>query len=57
MGFFTMPQLVLSAAIGGGSPAEVFCVKELSGCGEGPDGSIEVPESLRKRAVNRLING
>jgi LCP family protein required for cell wall assembly len=57
MGFFTMPQLVLSAAIGGGSPAEVFCVKELSGCGEGPDGSIEVPESLRKRAVNRLMNG
>lgn len=57
MGFFTMPQLVLSAAIGGGSPAEVFCIKELSGCGEGPGGSIEVPESLRKRAVNRLLNG
>ncbi len=57
MGFFTMPQLILSAAIGGGSTAEVLCVKELSGCSNGPEGSYEVPESVRKRAVNRLING
>jgi LCP family protein required for cell wall assembly len=57
MGFLTMPQLVLAAGIGGSGPAEVLCVKELSGCGEGPDSSIEVPESVRKRAVNRLLNG
>lgn len=57
MGFFTMPQLVLAAAIGGGSSAEVFCLKRLSGCGNGPEGSIEVPESLRRRAVHRLIDG
>lgn len=57
MGFFTMPQLILSAAIGGGSTAEVLCVKELSGCSLRSDGSYEVPASVRKRAVNRLING
>jgi LCP family protein required for cell wall assembly len=57
MGFFTMPQLVLSAAIGGGSSAEVLCVKELSGCNLGPEGSYEVPQSVRKRAVHRLMNG
>ena len=26
MGFFTMPQLVLSAGIGGSAPADVLCV-------------------------------
>jgi LCP family protein required for cell wall assembly len=57
MGFFTMPQLVLAAAIGGGSTAEVFCVKQLSGCGDGPEGSIEIPDSLRKKAVHRFLNG
>jgi LCP family protein required for cell wall assembly len=57
MGFFTMPQLILSAAIGGGSAAEVFCVKQLSGCSDGPEGSIEIPDSLRKKAVHRFLNG
>jgi len=57
MGFFTMPQLILSAAIGGGSPAEVFCVKELSGCSEGPEGSIEIPQSLRQKAVHKFLKG
>jgi LCP family protein required for cell wall assembly len=57
MGFFTMPQLILSAAIGGGSTAEVLCVKELSGCQNGPEGSYEVPDSVRRRAVHRLIDG
>jgi LCP family protein required for cell wall assembly len=57
MGFFTMPQLILAAGIGGGSAAEVFCVKRLSGCGEGPGGSIEIPDSLRKRAVHRFLHG
>src|SRR4051794_7769055 len=57
MGFFTMPQLILSAAIGGSSAAEVFCVKQLSGCGNGPEGSIEIPESLRRKAVHKFLNG
>jgi LCP family protein required for cell wall assembly len=57
MGFFTMPQLILSAAIGGSSSADVLCAKELSGCGDGPESSFEVPESVRRRAVHRLIDG
>jgi LCP family protein required for cell wall assembly len=57
MGFFTMPQLVLAAGIGGSSPADVLCGSPNAGCGEGPEGSIEVPESVRRQAVHRLLNG
>ena len=61
MGFFTMPQLVLSAAIGGSAPADVLCgtPKEFKeGCSlDGPGGSIEVPESVRRKAANRFLNG
>ena len=57
MGFFTMPQLVLAAAIGGGSPADILCGSPNAGCGEGPEGSIEVPDSVRRQAVHRLLSG
>jgi LCP family protein required for cell wall assembly len=57
MGFLTMPQLILSAAIGGSAPTDVLCAGANSGCGEGPEGSVEVPEATRRRAVNRLLNG
>lgn len=57
MGFFTMPQLILSAAIGGSAPAEILCGTEPTECGLGPGGSIEVPESVRQKAVNKLLNG
>jgi LCP family protein required for cell wall assembly len=57
MGFLTMPQLVLSAAIGGSAPADVLCGSENSGCNIRSDGSIEVPESVRRHAVNRFLNG
>lgn len=57
MGFFTMPQLILAAAIGGGSDADVLCAGANSGCGMGPDGSFEVPDSVRRRAVARLLHG
>jgi len=57
MGFFTMPQLILSAGIGGSAPAEVLCEKEREQCGEGPGGSIEIPESVRQKAVDRFLNG
>jgi LCP family protein required for cell wall assembly len=57
MGFLTMPQLILAAGIGGSAPAEVLCEKERSACGEGPGGSIEVPESVRQKAVNRFLHG
>ena len=58
MGFLTMPQLVLAAGIGGDSKADVLCGSaDFGGCESGPDGSIEVPESERRRAVNKLLNG
>jgi LCP family protein required for cell wall assembly len=57
MGFFTMPQLVLAAAIGGSGPTDVFCVGALEGCEQGPEGATEIPDSLRQKAVNRFLNG
>jgi LCP family protein required for cell wall assembly len=57
MGFLTMPQLVLSAAIGGSAPADVLCGGAKTSCGPGPEGSIEVPETERRQAVNRFLNG
>ncbi|MEX2107729.1 MAG: LCP family protein [Solirubrobacterales bacterium] len=58
MGLLTMPQLILAAAIGGDSEADVLCKGENSGCSlDGPGGSIEVPESERRRAVKQLLNG
>ena len=55
MGFFTMPQLILAAAIGGDSKADVLCSGASSGCAPGPGGSIEVPDSERRRAVKKLL--
>jgi len=55
MGFFTMPQLILAAAIGGDSEADVLCQGSNSGCGDGPGGSIEIPETERRRAVKELL--
>jgi LCP family protein required for cell wall assembly len=57
MGFFTMPQLILAAAIGGSSDAHVLCSSPKEGCGAGPDGSIEAPESVRRAAVHKFLNG
>jgi hypothetical protein len=50
-----MPQLILAAGIGGSSAADVLCQGENSGCETRPDGSIEVPESERRRAVKELM--
>ncbi|HEX4752334.1 MAG TPA: LCP family protein [Solirubrobacterales bacterium] len=59
MGFFTMPQLVLAAAIGGTGGTDVLCgtPKEAAKCGigTGPEGSIEIPKSVRRAAVKRLM--
>jgi LCP family protein required for cell wall assembly len=58
MGFFTMPQLVLAAGIGGTGGTDVLCgtsAKEAAKCGVGPEGSIEVPKSVRRAAVKRLM--
>jgi LCP family protein required for cell wall assembly len=55
MGFFTMPQLILAAAIGGDSKADVLCGGANADCPPGPEGSIEVPDSERRRAVKKLL--
>jgi LCP family protein required for cell wall assembly len=55
MGFLTMPQLILAAAIGGESKADVLCQGANSGCSPGPGSSIEVPDSERRRAVKKLL--
>lgn len=55
MGFLTMPQLILAAAIGGESKADVLCKGAHSGCTTGPGTSIVVPESERRRAVKKLL--
>lgn len=55
MGFFTMPQLVLAAGIGGSAPAHVLCGE--GECPPGPEGSLEVPQSVRQKAVNKFLNG
>jgi LCP family protein required for cell wall assembly len=55
MGLLTMPQLILAAAIGGDSKADVLCQGANSGCSEGPGASIEVPDSERRRAVKELL--
>jgi LCP family protein required for cell wall assembly len=55
MGFLTMPQLILSAAIGGESKADVLCSGANAGCEPGPGSSIEVPDSERRRAVKKLL--
>ena len=57
MGFLTMPQLVLAAGIGGSAPTDVLCGSPKAGCGEGPEGSIEVPERVRRAAVKRFLDG
>jgi LCP family protein required for cell wall assembly len=58
MGFFTMPQLVMAAAIGGTGGTDVLCgtPKEAAQCSlDGPGGSVEIPQSVRRRAVHRLM--
>jgi LCP family protein required for cell wall assembly len=58
MGFLTMPQLILSAAIGGSAPTDVLCAGAHSGCElDGPEGSVVVPEATRRRAVHHLLGG
>jgi LCP family protein required for cell wall assembly len=57
MGFLTMPQLVLAAGIGGNAPTEILCGTEPTECSPGPGASIEVPESVRQKAVDKLLKG
>jgi LCP family protein required for cell wall assembly len=57
MGPFTLSQLALSSAVTSSGKTDVLCAGTNSGCGPGPAGSIEVPDSERRRAVDKLLNG
>jgi LCP family protein required for cell wall assembly len=57
MGPFTLSQLALSSAVTSSGKTDVLCAGANSGCGPGPAGSIEVPDSERRRAVDKLLNG
>ena len=59
MGLFSMPQLVLAAAIGGSSSPDVLCGgASLSACEiNGPGDSVVIPESVRQQAVEKFLNG
>jgi LCP family protein required for cell wall assembly len=54
MGFFTMPQLILSSVVGGSS-TDVLCAEDPTPCSPGPLGSTEVPQSERQKAVDKLV--
>jgi LCP family protein required for cell wall assembly len=56
MGGFSLLQLGLSSAVAGSGETQVLC-GSLSKCGEGPGGSIEVPDSIRRHAVDKFLNG
>ncbi len=58
MGGFSMIQLMFSSVISGSGKTDVICAPRPDGgipCGAGPDGSIEVPEAERQRAVNQFL--
>ena len=56
MGFLTMPQLILAAAIGGERASRRALRRRQVGLRRhGPGGSIEVPDSERRRAVKKLL--
>ena len=55
MGFLTMPQLVLAAAIGGSTEAEVLCKPSSDGSG-GPKAASN-PGGTAPKAVHGFLNG
>jgi LCP family protein required for cell wall assembly len=57
MGPFTLSQLALSSAVASSGETDVLCAGVNAGCGPGPASSIEVPDSERRRAVDKLLNG
>ena len=58
MGFLTMPQLVLAAAIGGSGPdRRPLRRRQLGLRRRARTAASKCPESVRRQAVNRLLNG
>jgi LCP family protein required for cell wall assembly len=56
MGGPTLLQLALSSAFASSGKTDIIC-PSLSACGSGPDGSIEVPDSVKRHAVDKFLNG
>ena len=58
MGFLTMPQLVLAAAIGGSAPADVLCAGANAAAAPGPEGSHRsAGRESGSGPSSRLLNG
>ncbi len=57
MGFFTMPQLVLAAESAATRRPTCSAAGPTRAAAQGPDGSIEVPQSVRQKAVKRFLGG
>ena len=56
MGGPTLLQLALSSAFASSGKTDILC-PSLAACGSGPGGSIEVPDSVKRRAVDKFLNG
>jgi LCP family protein required for cell wall assembly len=56
MGGLTLLQLALSSSVASSGKTDILC-PSLSACGSGPGGSIEVPDSVKRRAVDKFLNG
>jgi LCP family protein required for cell wall assembly len=56
MGGPTLLQLALSSVVASSGKTDILC-PSLSACGSGPDSSIEVPDSVKRRAVDKFLNG
>ncbi len=56
MGGFTLPQVAISAILGGSGSANVLG-SDKAGVGVGPGGSLEIPQGACDDAVKKLIGG
>jgi LCP family protein required for cell wall assembly len=56
MGGFTLPQLAISAILGGSGETNVLG-SDKAGVGVGPGGSLEIPQGACDDAVNKLLGG
>ncbi len=56
MGGFTLPQLAISAILGGSGSTNVLG-SDKAGVGVGPGGSLEIPQGACDDAVKKLVGG
>jgi hypothetical protein len=56
MGGFTLPQVAISAILGGSGDTNVLG-SDKAGVGVGPEGSLEIPQGACDQAVQKLLGG